>query len=77
MVKTIFFYQYLPYRRNIYLSVLSVTYCLTHKSSTVEHHCTASVGVLIFKGQDKSEDELFNQAKEAGRNSIRFYDSNS
>ncbi|MFA5215931.1 diguanylate cyclase domain-containing protein [Sulfuricurvum sp.] len=62
-------------------SVLSVSYQLTHESVTVEHHCTASIGVLIFKGQEKSEDELFNQAdaamyqaKEAGRNNIRFYD---
>lgn len=65
-------------------SVLSVSYQLTHESVTVEHHCTASIGILIFKGQEKSEDELFNQAdaamyqaKEAGRNRIRFYDSNS
>lgn len=62
-------------------STLSVTYQLTYESATVEHHCTASIGVLIFKGQEKSEDELFNQAdaamykaKETGRNKIRFYD---
>ncbi len=44
-------------------------------------HCTASIGVTLFKGDLASIDDLMKQAdiamykaKEAGRNSVRFYD---
>ena len=46
----------------------------------VEHHCTASIGVALFINHETSQDEIFKwadkamyQAKEAGRNSIRFH----
>ncbi|MDP2805742.1 MAG: GGDEF domain-containing protein [Gallionellaceae bacterium] len=49
--------------------------------STVEHRCTASIGVAIFINHENSQDDILKwadaamyQAKEAGRNSIRFYD---
>lgn len=48
--------------------------------STVEHHCSASIGVVVFLDHDTSPDDLLKwadkamyQAKEAGRNAIRFY----
>lgn len=50
--------------------------------TTVEHHCTASIGVVLFVNHEaKAEDVLkwadsaMYQAKEAGRNQIRFHDS--
>ncbi|WP_245580497.1 putative bifunctional diguanylate cyclase/phosphodiesterase [Azonexus hydrophilus] len=46
-----------------------------------EYYCTASIGVTLFHGQDKTVDTLLKQAdialykaKEAGRNAIRFFD---
>lgn len=67
---------------------LSGSYLLTIKhegktDTTVEHHCTASIGVTLFNNnQEASQDEILKwadaamyQAKEAGRNLIRFYDS--
>ncbi|MBV5337464.1 MAG: GGDEF domain-containing protein, partial [Deltaproteobacteria bacterium] len=49
-----------------------------HKS--IEHRCTASVGVVMFLGQEVSQDNLLvmadaamYQAKEAGRDTVRFY----
>ena len=65
---------------------LSEPYLLTithdgKADAMVEHHCTASIGVTLFINQEPSQDDLLNwadaamyQAKEAGRNSIRFYD---
>lgn len=64
---------------------LAETYHITlnyeDKASThIEHSCTASIGVVVFLGQEVSIDDLFKhadtsmyQAKESGRNSIRFY----
>jgi diguanylate cyclase (GGDEF)-like protein/PAS domain S-box-containing protein len=50
--------------------------------STVEHHCTASVGVALFIRDEASQDDILKwadmamyQAKEAGRNLHRFHDS--
>ncbi|MDO8786630.1 MAG: PAS domain S-box protein [Sulfuritalea sp.] len=47
---------------------------------SVEHHCTASIGVALFLGHEASQDEVLKwadaamyQAKEAGRNLIRFH----
>lgn len=53
------------------------------KASTyIEHSCTASIGVALFQGQDVSIDDLCKradvsmyQAKEDGRNAIRFYET--
>ena len=47
----------------------------------VEHHCTASVGVVLFLNHEASQHDLLKwadtamyEAKEVGRNSIRFYE---
>ena len=51
-------------------------------SSLVEHRCTASIGVAMFINHEASQDDILKwadvamyHAKEAGRNSIRFYAS--
>lgn len=67
--------------------VLSETYQLIVKKTTgeadvtVEHACSASIGVIVFINHEASEDDILKwaddamyQAKDAGRNSIRFYD---
>ena len=48
----------------------------------IEHHCTASIGVALFIDHEASQEEILKwadtamfQAKEAGRNTIRFHDS--
>lgn len=48
----------------------------------VEHHCSASIGVVLFLGQQvnqaallKRADVAMYQAKDAGRNTIWFYDA--
>jgi len=50
--------------------------------TTVEHQCTASIGVALFGKHETSPDNILKwadtamyQAKEAGRNLIRFHDS--
>jgi len=67
------------------LASLSAPYLIkvTNEQSleqTVEHHCSASIGVTLFIGNKVSEDELMRraddamyQAKEAGRNQFKFY----
>jgi len=49
---------------------------------TVGHHCTSSIGVVLFINHKGSPEDILRwadmamyQAKEAGRNLIRFYDS--
>ena len=71
------------------LTSLSTPYVLTvssvgNSSLTVEHHCTASIGVAMFINHDGSQEDILKsadmamyQAKEAGRNLIRFYENNS
>lgn len=66
---------------------LSEPYVLTIRQEgkadvTIEHRCTASIGVALFIGHETSEvdilkwaDTAMYQTKEAGRNSIRFYAS--
>jgi diguanylate cyclase (GGDEF)-like protein/PAS domain S-box-containing protein len=66
---------------------LSGTYHLDIKrqgeaESTVEHHCSASIGVVVFLDHDTSPDDLLKwadkamyQAKDAGRNAISFYEA--
>ena len=48
----------------------------------VDHRCTASIGVALLVNHDDSQEEILKradmamyQAKEAGRNSIRFYNA--
>jgi len=50
--------------------------------TTVEHHCTASIGVALFSRHEASQadvlkraDAVMYRAKEAGCNLIRFHDS--
>ena len=47
----------------------------------IEHHCTASIGVVLFVNHEEKQADLLKwadmamyQAKAAGRNSIRFFD---
>lgn len=47
----------------------------------IEHHCTTSIGVALFLDHQASQDDILKwadsamyQAKEAGRNAIRFHD---
>lgn len=54
------------------------------KEKTVEHHCTASIGVALFINHDSSPEEIFKQAdqamyqaKEVGRNRVCFFDARS
>ena len=63
---------------------LALPYLLTFKqadgiSRTVEHHCTASIGITLFSGQDASHEQILQradaamyQAKDAGRNRVQF-----
>ena len=46
----------------------------------VEHHCSSSIGVTLFKDHEASQDEIFQQAdaamyraKEGGRNMVCFF----
>lgn len=59
------------------LAVLNQSYRL----GDVAHHSTASIGAALFKGSSISTDDLMKQAdltmykaKEAGRNTVRFFD---
>ncbi|MBI5920157.1 MAG: PAS domain S-box protein [Betaproteobacteria bacterium] len=52
-------------------------------TATVEHHCTASIGVVLFGQHEAGQDDLLKcadaamyQAKQEGRNLIRFYEPN-
>lgn len=52
--------------------------------TTVEHHCTASIGVVLFIGDEASQDDIMKwadeamyQAKDAGRNQVRFYQASA
>ena len=64
---------------------LDKPYVLTYKQEgkkeiTVEHHCTTSIGVVVFIDHEGSQDDILKwadaamyQAKEAGGNLIRYY----
>ena len=65
--------------------VLSEPYQLTIRregktDAAIEHHCTASIGVVVFVNHESNQDDILKwadmsmyQAKNAGRNAIRFY----
>jgi diguanylate cyclase (GGDEF)-like protein/PAS domain S-box-containing protein len=67
-------------------SALSEPYLLTimqngNPGKTVQHRCTASIGVAMFLGHQACHEEIIRradtalyQAKEAGRNQVRFHD---
>ncbi len=49
--------------------------------TVIEHHCTCSIGVVLFVNHESGEEDLIKradvamyQAKLSGRNAIRFYD---
>lgn len=49
--------------------------------TTVEHHCTSSIGVALFPANDATKEDMLKwadiamyQAKEAGRNRIHFHE---
>ncbi|MBK7425359.1 MAG: PAS-domain containing protein [Propionivibrio sp.] len=66
---------------------LSAPYLLTIRhegkaETRVEHHCTASIGVALFINHEASQDDILKwadsamyEAKEAGRNLVRFYEA--
>lgn len=66
---------------------LSGTYSLKLKregeaDALVEHNCSASIGVVMFVDHDARQDDILKwadkamyQAKDAGRNAIRFYEA--
>lgn len=68
------------------LDAMSQTYQLSLAageglSSSRSYHCTSSIGITLFEGNDVSVDELMKradtamyQAKGAGRNALRFFD---
>lgn len=68
-------------------TTLSKPYLLTIRregkmDSTIEHHCSASIGVALFINHEVSQEEVLKRAdtamyrsKEAGRDSIRFYET--
>ena len=50
----------------------------------IEHHCTASIGVCLFLDHEASQEDILKwadtamyQAKQSGRNVIRFHDANA
>ena len=54
------------------------------EGAAVEHRCTASIGAVLFVKHEVAQDDIFRradaamyQAKEAGRNSVRFFDPNA
>lgn len=70
-------------------ATLSQPYRLTARhegeiQTTIDHLCTASIGVALFFSHDASHDDILKwadmamyQAKKSGRNLIRFHDSSA
>jgi diguanylate cyclase (GGDEF)-like protein len=51
------------------------------KETAIEHYCTASIGIVVFPYQEAGHEDIMKwadtamyQAKDSGRNLIRFYD---
>jgi diguanylate cyclase (GGDEF)-like protein len=58
---------------------LSKIYTFTTNQNVIEHRCTASIGVVIFNGENMSKEDVMKladsamyKAKEAGRNQVHF-----
>jgi diguanylate cyclase (GGDEF)-like protein/PAS domain S-box-containing protein len=54
------------------------------KDSTVVHHCTASIGVVLFIGNEVAPEEILKRsddamylAKDSGRNQVKFHEINT
>jgi diguanylate cyclase (GGDEF)-like protein len=54
--------------------------CVREMDTVVEHHCSASIGVVVFANHENTQAEILQwadsamyQAKGAGRNTIRFH----
>ena len=50
--------------------------------TTIEHRCTASIGVVTYGGHEASEEDILKwadkamyEAKDAGRNTVKFYEA--
>jgi diguanylate cyclase (GGDEF)-like protein len=68
-------------------SALAKPYVLTVRKDdqteiTVEHHCSASIGVALFVNHETAQEDILQRAdtamyraKDAGRNAIRFYEA--
>ena len=66
--------------QDVYVLTISHEGCA---DTVVEHHCTASIGVVVFINHEASQNDIMKwadaamyQAKDAGRNTVRFHDSN-
>ena len=60
---------------------IRVTLAHPYKLNSHEHHCSPSIGISLYRGNEKSVDEVIQQAdmamyqaKECGRNAVRFFD---
>lgn len=70
-------------------TALEAPYILTRKQegdaeTALEHHCTSSIGVVLFNDKQASQEDILKwadmamyQAKEEGRNRVSFYDGES
>ncbi len=54
------------------------------EQTTIEHHCTSSIGVMLFIDYEADAEDILKwadmamyRAKAAGRNSVRFYESDA
>jgi diguanylate cyclase (GGDEF)-like protein/PAS domain S-box-containing protein len=67
-------------------ATLAEPYLLTrkqdgHAEATVEHHCTSSIGAVLFINHEASQEEVLKwadmamyQAKEGGKNQVKFFE---
>ncbi|MDX8398717.1 MAG: bifunctional diguanylate cyclase/phosphodiesterase, partial [Gallionellaceae bacterium] len=60
---------------------IRLSLCVPYQLKKYEHHSSPSIGVCLYRGNDASIDALLKyadmamyQAKDSGRNTVRFYD---